>query len=133
MKALYSRCLIASLLCALCTLSAAQDVGVAHIGNANTLDPAVAHELRIQTLIDALGISGEQEPSFRVVMGQVRDLETAYLASHGEKSAKLHNDSEVLAASEKLVAPVLYPTQVVGFRELEQDHLWQMRGQAPAN
>ena len=129
MKALLGRWFVAAILCALCTVSAAQDVGVAHIGNANTLDPAVAHELRIQSLIDALGISGEQEPSFRVVMRQVRDLETAYLATHGEKSAKLHNDIEVLAAAEKLLAPVLYPTQVAGFRELEQDHLWQMRGQ----
>ena len=126
MKALFSRCLITSLLCALCSLSAAQDVGVAHIGNASTLDPAVAHELRIQTLIDAIGISGEQEPSFRAVMRQVRDLEAAYLEKN---SAVLHNDSEMLAASEKLLAPVLYPTQVSAFRELEQDHLWQMRGQ----
>lgn len=130
MKALFGRCLIASLLCALCTLSVAQDVGVAHIGNAGTLDPAVAHEIRIQSLIDALGISGEQEPSFRVAMGQVRDLETAYI---DKRSTELHNDSEVLAASEKLLALVLYPTQVAGFRELEQDHLWQMRGQAPGN
>ena len=129
MKALLVRCLMTSLLCALCSLSAAQDVGVAHIGNASTLDPAVAHEIRIQTLIDALGISGEQEPSFRVVMRQVRDLEASYLASLGNKSAKLHNDSEVLSASEKLLAPVLYPTQVAGFRELEREHLWEMRGQ----
>jgi hypothetical protein len=129
MKALFSRCLIASLLCALCTLSAAQDVGVVQIGNATALDPAVAHEIRIQTLIDAIGISGEQEPSFRAVMRQVRDLEAAYLEKHGMKSAVPHNDSEMLAASEKLLAPVLYPTQVSAFRELEQDHLWQMRGQ----
>lgn len=129
MKALLGKYLVTSLFCALCTLSAAQDVGVVHIGNASTLDPAVAHEMRIQSLIDALGISGEQEPSFRVAMKQVSDLEALYLETHGMKSAKLHNDSEVLAASEKLLAPVLYPTQVSGFRELEQDHLWQMRAQ----
>ena len=128
MKALLGKCLVTSLFCALCSFSAAQDVGVVHIGNATTLDPAVAHEIRIQNLIDTLGISGEQEPSFRVVMRQVRDLETLYLETHNNKSAKLHNDSEVLAASEKLLAPVLYPTQVAGFRELEQEHLWEMRG-----
>ena len=128
MKALLGKCLVTSLFCALCSFSAAQDVGVVHIGNATTLDPAVAHEIRIQNLIDTLGISGEQEPSFRVVMRQVRDLETLYLETHNNKSAKLHNDSEVLAASEKLLASVLYPTQVAGFRELEQEHLWEMRG-----
>ena len=128
MKALLGKCLVISLFCALCSFSAAQDVGVVHIGNATTLDPAVAHEIRIQNLIDTLGISGEQEPSFRVVMRQVRDLETLYLETHNNKSAKLHNDSEVLAASEKLLAPVLYPTQVAGFRELEQERLWEMRG-----
>lgn len=126
MQALLRKYLLLCLLCALSPLSAAQDVGVVRIGNASTLDPAVAFELRIQSLIDALGISGEQEPSFRVVMGQVHDIEMDYLQTH---STELHSDSEVLAASEKLLAPVLYPTQVAAFRELEQDHLWQMRGQ----
>lgn len=128
MKALLGKFLVTSLFCALGSLSAAQDVGVVHIGNASTLDPAVAHEMRIQTLIDTLGISGEQEPSFRVVMRQVWDLEALYLETHNNKSAKLHNDSELLAATEKLLAPVLYPTQVSGFRELEQEHLWEKRG-----
>ena len=121
--------LIASLLCTLCTLSAAQDVGVVQIGNANTVNSDVALEIRIQSLIDELGISGEQELNFRVAMQQVSVLEAAYLEKHREKTAAPSNDSEVLSITEKLLAPVLYPTQVSAFRELEQIHLWQMRGQ----
>lgn len=129
MQALLGKCLVVSLLCALCTLSSAQDVGVVQNGNVSTLDPAVAFEMRLQSLIDALGISGEQEPSFRVVMGQVSELEATYLHGHSVNTTELNSDSEVLAASEKLLAPVLYSTQVSAFRELEQDYLWQMRGQ----
>lgn len=128
MPTLLGRCFAFAVLCALCSLGAAQDVGVAQVGNASTLDPAVALEFRIQSLIDEIGISGEQEPSFRVAMQQVSDLESAYLNSEHDKDAQFANASALLAASEKLLALILYPTQVAAFRELEQEHLWQMRG-----
>lgn len=123
------KCFSILVLSIFCSAAAAQDIGAARVGNSNALPPSVALEMRIQTLIDELGISGEQEPSFRVAMKQVHDLETAYLDEHRENSKALASDAAVLAASEKLLALVLYPTQVSAFREMEQEHLWQMRGQ----
>lgn len=86
----------------------------------NTLHPAVALEQRIIAHIDALGITGEQEPPFRIAMQQVTELE-----------AELGNTisaDELLNRIVAIVAKVLYPTQVDGFRERELERMMGMRG-----
>ena len=125
---LLRKCLLTTLFCALCRLGFAQDIGVAHVDNAKPLHPAVALEMRIQSYIDALEISGEQEPGFRTAMQQVSDLESAYLDQSSATSSEFSNDVALLAASEKLLSLILYPTQVSTFREIQQEHLWQIRG-----
>tara|TARA_R110002167_G_scaffold4255_1_gene19912 strand:+ start:10265 stop:10657 length:393 start_codon:yes stop_codon:yes gene_type:complete len=129
MKALLGKCFSILLFYTVCSVTTAQDVGVARINNAKPLHPAVALEMRIQSYIDALAISGEQEPGFRTALQQVADLESAYLDQSSATSSEFSNDEALLAASEKLLSLILYPTQVTAFRELEQEHLWQLRGQ----
>ncbi len=86
----------------------------------NTLHPAVALEQRIIGHIDALGITGEQEPPFRVAMQQVVELEAEV---DGSVTAE-----ELLNQIVEIVAKVLYPTQVDGFRERELERMMGMRG-----
>ncbi len=76
-----------------------------------TLHPAVVLEQRIIGHIDALGITGEQEPPFRVAMQQVATLE----ATEGAGMAR----EALLNRIVEIVATVLYPTQVAEFRERE--------------
>jgi hypothetical protein len=76
-----------------------------------TLHPAVALEQRIVAHIDALGITGEQEPPFRTAMQQVAQLEAGQGASLSREA--------LLDAIVAIVARVLYPTQVAAFRERE--------------
>jgi len=75
------------------------------------LHPAVALEQRIIAHIDALGITGEQEPPFRVAMQQVATLEV-------NEGAGLTREV-LLNRIVEIVATVLYPTQVAAFRERE--------------
>lgn len=93
------------------------------------LHPAVALERRIVELIDALGITGEQEPSFRVVMQQLQDLELLYYGGETHDVSVPKNDVELLVRKEALLARVLYPTQVEGFRAIELERAMNMRGQ----
>ena len=86
----------------------------------NTLHPAVALEQRIIGHIDALGITGEQEPPFRVAMQQVVELEAEVDGSV--------TTEELLSRIVEIVAKVLYPTQVDGFRERELERMMGMRG-----
>ncbi len=86
----------------------------------NTVHPAVALEQRIIGHIDALGITGEQEPPFRVVMQQVVELEAAVDGSV--------TTEELLNRIVVIVAKVLYPTQVDGFRERELERMMAGRG-----
>jgi len=81
----------------------------------NALHPAVALEQRIIGHIDALGITGEQEPPFREAMQQVVALEM-------ETGAALSREA-LLARIVEIVGKVLYPTQLAGFRERELGHL----------
>ncbi|MEY3666506.1 MAG: hypothetical protein RL572_46, partial [Pseudomonadota bacterium] len=73
-----------------------------------TVHPAVALEQRIVAHIDALGITGEQEPPFRTAMQQVAQLEAG-------QGAGLSREALLEAIVER-VARVLYPTQVAAFR-----------------
>jgi len=86
----------------------------------NTVHPAVALEQRIIGHVDALGITGEQEPPFRVVMQQVVELEAEVGSSV--------TTEELLNRIVDIVAKVLYPTQVDGFRERELERMMGMRG-----
>ncbi|MDO9316660.1 MAG: hypothetical protein Q7V56_00480 [Gammaproteobacteria bacterium] len=86
----------------------------------NTVHPAVALEQRIIGHIDALGITGEQEPPFRVAMQQVVELEAEVGGSV--------TTEELLNRIVEIVAKVLYPTQVDGFRERELERMMGMRG-----
>ncbi len=86
----------------------------------NTLHPAVALEQRIIGHIDALGITGEQEPPFRVAMQQVVELEAEVDGSV--------TTEELLNRIVEIVAKVLYPTLVDGFRERELERMMGMRG-----
>lgn len=86
----------------------------------NTLHPAVALEQRIIGHIDALGITGEQEPPFRVAIQQIVELE-AEIGSSVTAEVLLNRIVEI-------VAKVLYPTQVDGFRERELERMIGMRG-----
>ena len=79
------------------------------------LHPAVALEQRIIGHVDALGITGEQEPPFRVAMQQVADFEA------GEGAALTRE--VLLNHIVEIVAKVLYPTQVAAFRERELQRL----------
>jgi len=90
----------------------AQDAAVLRAPAASaTLHPAVALEQRIIGHIDALGITGEQEPPFRVAMQQVAILE----ATEGAGMTR----EALLNRIVEIVATVLYPTQVAEFRERE--------------
>lgn len=90
----------------------AQDAAVLRgPASGSTLHPAVALEQRIIGHIDALGITGEQEPPFRVAMQQVADLEAG-------EGATLSREI-LLERIVGIVANVLYPTQVAEFRERE--------------
>jgi hypothetical protein len=90
----------------------AQDAAVLRSpATTSPLHPAVALEQRIIGHIDALGITGEQEPPFRVAMQQVAALEA------GEGATLSHED--LLARIVGIVAKVLYSTQVAEFRERE--------------
>lgn len=80
-----------------------------------TLHPAVALEQRIVAHIDALGITGEQEPPFRTAMQQVVQLEAG-------QGATLSREA-LLDAIVAIVARVLYPTQVAAFRERELERM----------
>lgn len=86
----------------------------------NTVHPAVALEQRIIGHIDALGITGEQEPPFRVAMQQVVELEVEVGSSV--------TTEELLNRIVAIVAKVLYPTQLDGFRERELERMMGMRG-----
>ncbi len=86
----------------------------------NTVHPAVALEQRIIGHVDALGITGEQEPPFRVAMQQVVELEAEVDGSV--------TTEELLNRIVEIVAKVLYPTQVDGFRERELERMMGMRG-----
>ncbi len=86
----------------------------------NTVHPAVVLEQRIIGHIDALGITGEQEPPFRVAMQQVVELEVEVGSSV--------TTEELLNRIVAIVAKVLYPTQVDGFRERELERMMGMRG-----
>ena len=86
----------------------------------NTLHPAVALEQRIIGHVDALGITGEQEPPVRVAMQQVVELEAEVDGSV--------TTEELLNHIVEIVAKVLYPTQVDGFRERELERMMGMRG-----
>ena len=86
----------------------------------NTVHPAVALEQRIIGHIDALGITGEQEPPFRVAMQQVVELEVEVGSSV--------TTEELLNRIVAIVAKVLYPTQVDGVRERELERMMGMRG-----
>lgn len=86
----------------------------------NTIHPAVALEQRIIGHVDALGITGEQEPPFRVAMRQVVELE--------EEVDGSVTTEELLNRIVEIVAKVLYPTQVDGFRERELERMMGMRG-----
>ncbi|MDO8272713.1 MAG: hypothetical protein Q7U82_12495 [Gammaproteobacteria bacterium] len=86
----------------------------------NTVHPAVALEQRIIGHIDALGITGEQEPPFRVAMQQVVELEA-------EVGSSITTEV-LLNRIVVIVAKVLYPTQVDGFRERELERMMGMRG-----
>jgi hypothetical protein len=86
----------------------------------NTVHPAVALEQRIIGHIDALGITGEQEPPFRVAMQQVVELEA-------QVGSSLPTE-ELLNRIVAIVSKVLYPTQVDGFRERELERMMGMRG-----
>jgi len=79
--------------------------------SAGAVHPAVALEQRIIGHVDALGITGEQEPPFRVAMQQVADVEA------GEGAAL--TPEALLNRIVEIVANVLYPTQVAAFRERE--------------
>ncbi|MES3008541.1 MAG: hypothetical protein V4751_12315 [Pseudomonadota bacterium] len=81
----------------------------------NTVHPAVALEQRIIGHIDALGITGEQEPPFRVAMQVVVELEAEVGGSV--------TTEELLNRIVEIVAKVLYPTQVEGFRERELERM----------
>lgn len=109
----------------------AQDIGVAPAQSTTPVHPSVLLELRIQSLIDALGISGEQEPSFRFVMRQLSALEIAYQKSNASEPDLPRSPEELLARAEALLAPVLYPTQVAGFRDLEIDRMRELRAGHP--
>ncbi len=80
-----------------------------------TVHPAVALEQRIVAHIDALGITGEQEPPFRTAMQQVAQLEAG-------QGAGLSREALLEAIVER-VARVLYPTQVAAFRERELERM----------
>lgn len=127
MKALLKLGVVLTLFSNACVPVVAQDIGIVQLGKQEAVHPAVALEMRIQTLVDTLGISGEQEPSFRVAMGQVQELEMRYLQHAGQHAEVPANDSAMVDAAEKLLALVLYPTQISAFRELELEHLWQSR------
>ena len=86
----------------------------------NTVHPAVALEQRIIGHIDALGITGEQEPPFRVAMQQVVELEAQVDGSV--------TTEKLLNRIVEIVAKVLYPTQVDGFRERELERMMGVRG-----
>lgn len=86
----------------------------------NTVHPAVALEQRIIGHIDALGITGEQEPPFRVAMQQVVEFEAE---TDGSATTE-----ELLNRIVEIVAKVLYPTQVDGFRERELERMMGVRG-----
>ncbi|MCB1666141.1 MAG: hypothetical protein KDI28_10190 [Pseudomonadales bacterium] len=109
----------------------AQDIGVAPALPNSPVHPSVLLELRIQRLIDALGISGEQEPGFRVAMKQLSELEAAYQQSTGTEPGMPKTPEELLGRAEALLAPVLYPTQVAGFRDLEIDRMRDLRVHQP--
>lgn len=104
----------------------AQDVGVAPAQANSPVHPSVLLELRIQRLIDALDISGEQEPEFRVAMQRLSDLESAYQNSAGHEPGLPQSPEELLSRAETLLAPVLYPTQVAGFRDLERERMREL-------
>ncbi len=89
----------------------------------NTLHPAVALEQRIIGHVDALGITGEQEPPFRVAMQLVVELE-----ADGDGSVTAEELLNQIVEIVEIVAKVLYPTQVDGFRERELERMMGMRG-----
>jgi hypothetical protein len=94
----------------------AQDAAVLRTPSGQaTLHPAVALEQRIVAHIDALGITGEQEPPFRTAMQQVVQLEAGQGASLSREA--------LLDAIVEVVARVLYPTQVAAFRERELERM----------
>ncbi len=98
----------------------AQDAAVLRTpASAATLHPAVALEQRIVAHIDALGITGEQEPPFRMAMQQVATLE----AGEGGSLTR----EALLEAIVGIVAKVLYPTQVAAFRVRELERMLPAR------
>ncbi len=74
---------------------------------------------RIVAHIDALGITGEQEPPFRTAMQQVATLEAGEGASLSREA--------LLEAIVGIVAKVLYPTQVAAFRVRELERMLPAR------
>jgi len=82
------------------------------------LHPAVVLEQRIIGHIDALGITGEQEPPFREAMQQVAALEM-------EQGAALSGEA-LLERIVEIVANVLYPTQTAEFRQREVERMLGM-------